>query len=77
MNARRDVAVKAFTIIAGWTLMAAAWTPPTVAMQLLEHTPVVETGFAAIFLYVLVGFVPWMALTPLLLRLSQRFAITE
>ncbi len=77
MKAHQDLALKALIIIAGWTLMAAAWTPPTVAMQLVEHAPVGPASFIAIFLYVLVSFVPWMALTPLLLGLSQKFAITD
>jgi two-component system sensor histidine kinase AlgZ len=77
MTTRQALALKALIIVAGWTLMAAVWTPPTVAMQLIEHVSSAQQGLAAIFLYVLVGFLPWMALTPLLLRLSQSFAITE
>ena len=77
MTTRQNLVLKTFIIIAGWTLMAAVWTPPTVAMQLIEHAPTAHRGFATIFLYVFVSFVPWMALTPLLFRLSQSFAITE
>lgn len=77
MTAGRDRAIKSVIIITCWALMAAAWTPPTVALQMSEHAPLQQTQFAPIFLYVLVSFVPWMALTPLLLALSTRFAITE
>ena len=60
-----------------WVLMAAAWTPPTVALQVTAGTPPVQARFGFVFLYVLVGFVPWMVLTPPILALNRRFAITE
>ncbi len=71
-------------IIAAWTLVALAWTPPTILIQ----TPARGVSGAApgapdastalrVFLYVLMGFVPWMAITPLLLRIGRRFPLSE
>lgn len=75
----RNIGIKALIIIAAWVLMAAAWTPPTVALQINPGVPPAQArfGFGFIFVYVLIGFVPWMVLTPLILRLSRRFPITE
>src|SRR6185437_12395506 len=69
-------------IVAAWMLIALAWTPPTVLIQ----TPAASLGSPKapgpstapqVFLYILVGFVPWMAVTPLLLRIGRRFALSE
>ncbi|MFI4884431.1 MAG: sensor histidine kinase [Steroidobacterales bacterium] len=74
----------AAAIIAAWTLIALAWTPPTLLIQSTErgapvaghHAPGISTVLH-VFLYVLLGFVPWMAVTPLLLRIGRRFALSE
>ena len=73
----RRIGARAGIIIAAWVLMAMAWTPPTVALQIGAHTPPAQARFGFIFLDVLIGFVPWMALTPLILWLSRRLPITE
>jgi two-component system sensor histidine kinase AlgZ len=71
------MASKTLTVIVAWMLMAAAWTPPTVALQIAAGTPPAQARFGFVFLYVLIGFSPWMVLTPPILSLSRRFAITE
>ncbi|MGH8325274.1 MAG: sensor histidine kinase [Steroidobacteraceae bacterium] len=73
----RKIGTKALLVVAAWTLMAAAWTPPTVALQISVGAPRMQLHFGFVFLYVLVGFVPWIALTPLVLWLARRFPITE
>jgi two-component sensor histidine kinase len=74
---RRNIGTKALIIVAAWVLMAAAWTPPTVALQITAGPPTVRLGFGFVFLYVVIGFVPWMVLTPFALSLSRRFPVTE
>ncbi|MBU6471942.1 MAG: histidine kinase [Alphaproteobacteria bacterium] len=64
-------------IVAAWALVALAWTPPTVLVQQMMHSPDANGPSAAVFVYVLLGFVPWMAATPLILFLGRRFAISE
>lgn len=59
----------ALTVIGGWALLALVWTPATT---------LVERGaqpWPAVFLFVLLGFVPWMAATPLIVALARRFPI--
>lgn len=73
----RRIGGKALIVFAAWALMAAAWTPPTVAMQINAGMPQAQARFGFIFVYVLIAFVPWMALTPLVLWLSRRFPVTE
>jgi len=77
MSARPNIGTRSLIVIAAWVLMAAAWTPPTVALQVSAGTPPAQTRFGFVFVYVLIGFVPWMALTPLILWLSRRLPITE
>ncbi len=64
-------------IIAAWTLVALAWTPPTVLVQQMMHSPDAGGPSLDVFVYVLLGFVPWIAATPLILFLGRRFAISE
>ncbi len=75
MGARRVLRAAA-VIVAAWMLVALAWTPPTIAVQQMMSRGPGESP-PSIFLYVLLGFVPWMAVTPLLLRLGRRFAVSE
>lgn len=71
-------------IIAAWALIALAWTPPTILLQALsagapagKSNASVPPGALQVFLYVLMNFVPWMAATPLLLRMGRRFAFSD
>ena len=73
----RKVGSKALIIVAAWVLMAAAWTPPTAILQISAGAPTAQARFGFIFLNVLIGFVPWMALTPLILWLARRFPVME
>jgi sensor histidine kinase YesM len=73
----RKTGANALIVVAAWVLMAAAWTPPTVALQLSESASRTRPHFGYIFRYVLIAFVPWMALTPVVLWLSRRFPVTE
>ena len=73
----RCIGTRAGIVVGAWVLMAMAWTPPTVALQIGAHTPPAQARFGFIFLDVLISFVPWMALTPLILWLSRRFPVTE
>ncbi len=62
-------------VILAWVLLALAWTPPTI---LVERAMAHESlGSAQVFLYVLTGFVPWMAATPLILRLALMFPVSR
>lgn len=76
-DSARNVGTQVLIVFAAWAVMAAAWTPPTVAMQINAGMPPAQARFGLIFLYVLIAFVPWMALTPPVLWLSRRFPITE
>lgn len=73
----RNVGTQVLIVLAAWVVMAAAWTPPTVAMQINAGMPQARARFGFIFVYVLIAFIPWMALTPVVLWLSRRFPITE
>ena len=67
-------------IVAAWALIALAWTPPTILIQGLMQSGAnapPPPAAAQVFLYVLMNFVPWMAVTPPLLRLGRRFALSE
>ncbi len=69
--------VAAAIIVAAWLFVALAWTPPTVAVQQMMSRNFGTAPPPAVFLYVLLGFVPWMAVTPLLLWLGARFPVSE
>lgn len=69
----RMIGTRALIVVAAWVLMAAAWTPPTVGPQISTGAPRAHLHFGFIFLYVLIAFVPWMALAPAVLWLSRRF----
>lgn len=64
----------AAAIVAGWTLMALLWTPPSILVARSEHRTI---GAAHVFLQVFLSFLPWMLATPALLWLSARFPIAE
>src|SRR5581483_7509313 len=76
LGARRALLAAAI-VIAAWILVALAWTPPTVAVQQMMSRNSGAAPPSAVFLYVLLGFVPWMAATPLLLWLGARFPVSE
>ena len=62
-------------VVAGWVLVALAWTPPTIVVEqvaLKENVPSLY-----IFAFVLIGFVPWMFATPGILWLTRRFPLSE
>lgn len=64
----------AAAIVAGWTLMALLWTPPSILVAQSQNDP---ANFGAVFLLVWLGFVPWMLVTPALLRLNARYPFEE
>lgn len=75
-GAARDRLPLVVGVVGGWLLLALAWTPPTAMVG--------QTGQARpslldlrVFLFVLIGFLPWMAATPLFLRLARRFPVTR
>jgi two-component system sensor histidine kinase AlgZ len=66
----------AVIICMAWTLIALAWTPPTMVVEQLapDHT---LPASMRMFAFVLASFVPWMAFTPMILRLNRRFAVSQ
>jgi two-component system, LytTR family, sensor histidine kinase AlgZ len=64
-------------VVAAWTLVALAWTPPTILVQTAFGTPSVVMSGAQVFLNVLCSFVPWMVATPLIFLLGRRFPVSE
>jgi Histidine kinase len=74
---RRHWLFAGLSIVAAWTLVALAWTPPTIIVQQMMHDPQGAAAPAGVFLHVLLGFLPWMAVTPLILFLGRRFPISE
>ncbi len=65
----------AAVVVAAWTLVALAWTPPTVLVQSLGG-PVHFTALQ-VFVNVWLSFVPWMAATPLIFALGRRYPLSE
>lgn len=63
-------------VIAAWTAVALAWTPPTAIVDRMM-APHARQAALPVFLFVFLGFVPWMAATPLILALGRRFPIAE
>lgn len=61
-------------MIAAWLFVSFAWTPPTYILQQMAGRPL---SWIHCFLFVLAGFLPWMAVTPLVLWLGRRFPLTE
>ena len=72
----RDRLLLAAAVVGAWLLLALAWTPPTV---LVDHRgPAPAALFdGRVFMFLLTGFLPWMAATPLLLRLARLFPIAR
>ncbi|HEY1631149.1 MAG TPA: histidine kinase [Rhizomicrobium sp.] len=68
----------ALIVVGAWVLIALAWTPPTALVQGLAYGQH-RAGMPVwvIFANVLCGFVPWMAVTPLIFRLGRRWPISE
>src|ERR1700749_9023 len=58
-------------VIGAWLLVAFAWTPPTVLVERGTVAPLLVLAF------VIVGFTPWMAATPLFLKLGSRFPVVH
>lgn len=72
--------LSAAVIVGSWTLVALAWTPPTYVLQTVSargHDSPSGAVPLRVFLFVLLGFVPWMLATPLLMRWGRRFALSE
>ena len=70
-------------IVIGWTLVALAWTPPTILIQTAAQGGSLAGSASGhplaaprVFLYLLAAFVPWMAVTPLLLRSGRRYPLS-
>ncbi|HWA91513.1 MAG TPA: histidine kinase [Rhizomicrobium sp.] len=64
-------------VVAAWTLVALAWTPPTILVQALGGPTGLRFTTLEVFANVLLGFVPWMAATPLILWLGRRWPVSE
>jgi two-component system sensor histidine kinase AlgZ len=65
-------------VVAAWLFVALAWTPPTIVVQsFLIRGPSAAIPTWKTFLYVLLGFVPWIFSTPLVLWLAHRFPVSE
>ena len=60
---------RAALIVAAWTLVALAWTPPTLLTQQEQIAPL------RVFVFVLLGFIRWMIATPALFWLGGLFPI--
>jgi LytS/YehU family sensor histidine kinase len=61
-------------MIAAWLFIALAWTPPGYFLQEMSGRPL---SWTRMFLFTLAGFLPWMMITPLVLWLGRRFALTD
>jgi two-component system sensor histidine kinase AlgZ len=62
-----------FVTIGAWTLVALAWTPPTILVSRRAGGPLLPWwGTAAT---VFLAFMPWMAATPTILWLSRRWPV--
>ncbi len=64
----------ASAIAGGWTLIAVAWTPPSIMVTLSEHG---DARWPYVLANVYLLFVPWMLATPALLGLGRRFPVAE
>lgn len=77
MTAKYGKALRfALIIVAAWTGVALAWTPPTILIQTTFGGPSIALSAFEIFLNVFASFVPWMAATPLILWLGRRFPVS-
>jgi histidine kinase len=61
-------------IVGAWLLVSLAWTPPT---YLAQFGPGARLSMPYVLLFVALGFVPWMTMTPIIFRLARRFPISE
>jgi len=77
-HGRRQQLRTALIVVGAWVLIALAWTPPTAMVQGLAFGPR-GAGLPVwiIFADVLCGFVPWMAVTPLIFWMGRRWPISE
>ncbi|HEY2070963.1 MAG TPA: histidine kinase [Rhizomicrobium sp.] len=64
-------------VIAAWVVIALAYTPPTIFIQQFQGSMVAPRPPWIIFVDVLCGFVPWMAMTPLLFWLGRRYPVSQ
>src|SRR6185312_2510322 len=64
-------------VVAAWTLVALAWTPPTIMVQTLGGPSGIRFTALEVFANVWLSFVPWMAATPLIFRLGRRYPLSE
>lgn len=67
----------ALVVVAAWTLVALAWTPPTILVQTAFGPAKTIVTDLQVFVSVLCSFVPWMAATPLILMLGRRYPLNE
>ena len=66
----RERAFPAAIIVGAWLLLALAWTPPTALVD--RPAPLsLKLLDSSTFLFLAVGFLPWMTATPFLLRLAR------
>jgi two-component system sensor histidine kinase AlgZ len=64
-------------IVAGWLVVALAYTPPTIFVQQFSAgAPLINSPWAVLF-DIVCGFTPWMAATPFLFALGRRFPIAQ
>jgi two-component system, LytTR family, sensor kinase len=61
-------------IVCAWLLVILAWTPPTYLTQI---GPRERLSIVSVLLFVSLGFIPWMMLTPIVFQLARRFPIRE
>jgi hypothetical protein len=61
-------------VVGAWLLLALAWTPATL---LVERAGGHGADGGGVFLRMLANFVPWMAVTPMLLRLARLYPMNR
>lgn len=76
MSGRMSAVRSTLIVIVAWTAVALAWTPPTALVGQLTAPPSLQAA-GPVFLFVFLGFVPWMVATPPILRLGRYFPIAE
>ncbi len=64
-------------IIAGWLVVALAYTPPTIFVQRFAVSAPISYSPWVVLFDIVCGFTPWMAATPLLFALGRRFPVAQ